>query len=427
MNAVVEKIEGNYARLTITCPAEDFEKAVQQVYLRQKNKIQIAGFRKGKAPLAMIEKMYGEGVFYEDAANDLIDSSYREALETEECKGLEIQAPPTVEEVKEIGKGKEFVYVAKVALKPAVKLGAYKDLGIEKKTAEVTDEDVEAEVKRVREQNSRTIHVDDRPIQDGDIAVIDYEGFTDGVPFEGGKGENHELTIGSHSFIDTFEEQLIGKNVGDDVEVNVTFPTEYHAKELAGKPALFKVHIQGIQVKELPEEDDEFASEVSEFETLAEYKEDLKKKLLERSQKSLDEAYEEEVLKKAVENAKMDIPQETIDYNARQMVNDYARRLEMQGMSLDLFMKYTGQTVEQLRDSFKEQAKTRLENGYVLEAIAKKEKIKVSDEELKTELENMAKQYQMEPDKLEELVSDEEKENIRKELGVRKALKKITE
>ncbi|MBR4768246.1 MAG: trigger factor [Lachnospiraceae bacterium] len=427
MNVVVEKIEGNYARLTVTCPTEDFEAAVQQVYLKQKNKIQIDGFRKGKAPRKMIEKIYGEGVFYEDAANDLIDKSYREALETDEAKGLEIQAPPTVEEVKEIGKDQPFVYVAKVALKPEVKLGKYKKLGVEKKTAEVTDEEVDAEVKRTQEQNSRTVHVDDRPIEDGDIAVIDYEGFTDGVPFEGGKGENHELTIGSHSFIDTFEEQLIGKNIGDDVEVNVTFPEEYHAKELAGKKALFKVKIQGIQVKELPELDDEFASEVSEFETMAEYKDDLQKKILDRKQKALDDEYEDAVLRKAVENAKMEIPAETIDYNARQMVNDYARRLEMQGMSLDLFMKYTGQTVEQLRDSFKEQAKKRLENGYVLEAIAEKEKIEVSDEEMKEELENMAKQYQMEFEKLEELVSDEEKENIRKELAVKKALKKIAE
>ncbi len=426
MNVTVEKLEGNLARLTITCEPEQFEAAVEKVYQKEKGRIAINGFRKGKAPRKMIEKIYGEGIFYEDAANDLINTSYTEAINDEATADLVIMSPPEIEEVKEFGKDQPFVYTAKVALKPEVTLGAYKDLGVEKKTAEVTDEELDAELKRVQDQNSRTVSVSDRPVQDGDIAIIDYEGFMDGVPFDGGKGEDHELTIGSHSFIDTFEEQLIGKNIDDDVDVNVTFPEEYHAKELAGKPALFKVKIKGIKVKELPELNDEFADEVSDFQTFEEYKADLKKNLAEKKQKALDEEYREAVLKKIVENATIDIPEMIVDYQARQMVNDYAQRLQAQGLSLEMFMKYTGQTEEALKDSFKEQAKTRYSNALVLEAIAKAEKIEVSDEEVEADIEKTAKNYQMEVEELKKLMPPAELEHIREDLASEKALELIT-
>lgn len=427
MEVKVEKLEGNYARLTIECPPEKFEEAVENVYRREKSRIQLDGFRKGKAPRKMIEKIYGEGVFYEDAANDLIERSYSEALLGEEAKDLEIMAPPVIEEVKEIGKDKPFIYTAKVALKPEVELGEYKNLGVEKKTAEVTDADVEAEIEKTREQNARIEYEDERPIKEGDIAVIDYEGSIDGVPFEGGKAEGHELTIGSHSFIDTFEEQLIGHKADEEVEVNVTFPEEYHAKELAGKPALFRVKINAVKVKELPELNDEFAGEVSEFETLEAYRADVKQKLLEKKEAELQNERREEILKKAVENAKMDLPDEIVTYQARNLMRDYADRLERQGLSFEMFLKYTGQTEQAMIESYKETAKTRYQNYLVLSAIAEKEAIEVTDEEVEKEIEDQAKAYGMEADKLKELLSDAEKENMKKEIAADKALKLISE
>lgn len=427
MSVIVEKLEGSLAKLTIECSAEEFEAAMNKAYLKNKNQIQIPGFRKGKAPRTMIEKMYGAGVFYEDAANELIPDAYEKALEDEACKDLVVVAQPEIN-VEKIGKGEPFVFTAEVTLKPDVELGQYKGFDdIEKKTAEVTDEEVETELNRVREQNSRTLDVDDRPVQDGDIAVIDYEGFCDGVAFEGGKGENHELTIGSHSFIDTFEDQIIGHNIGDEFDVNVTFPEEYHSEELKGKPAVFKVKVNGIRFKELPELDDEFAGEVSDFETLDEYKEDLKKTILNRKQSELDREYKNEVLKKAVENAKFEIPEKMIESQARQMVNDYAQRLEMQGLSMDMYMKYTGQTINALTEQMKDQAKTRIENSLVLEAIAKAEGIEVTDEDVQKEIERMAEAYQIEPEKMNEYLSDAEKDNIRDELSSQKALDLIAE
>lgn len=424
MSVKVEKLEGNYALLTIENSAEEFDAAVQSAYLKNKGRIQLPGFRKGKAPRAMIEKIYGEGVFYEDAANELIDASYRKAMEEEEVEKLHVVSRPEIE-LKEIGKGKPFVFTAKVATKPEVELGKYKGFKVEKKKAEVSDEDVDAEVKKAQEANSRMVTIEDRPVEDGDIAVIDYEGFTDGKAFEGGKGTDHELTIGSHSFIDTFEEQLIGKKIGEECEVNVTFPAEYHAAELAGKPALFKVTVKGIKKKELPELNDEFASEVSEFETVAEYKKDLKKNLLEKKQKALDEERREEILKKAVENAKIDIPKEMIDFQAEQMVNDYAYRLQMQGLSLEMYMKFSGQTIDQLKDSMKGRAEEQIKSSLVLEAIAKAEKIEVTEEDLEKEFEDMANAYQMEVEKVRELISDKEKENMKENLATKKALELI--
>lgn len=423
MGLKVEKQDGNMALLTISVSPEAFEKAVRNAYLKNKNKISVQGFRKGKAPQALIEKIYGESIFYEDAANELVEESYfKEISESEEGKELKIVSRPEID-VVDMGRGKEFVYTARVALKPAVELGKYKGFrGLKKKPQEVTAEEVDAELQKVREQNSRMVSVEDRPVRDGDIAVIDYEGFESGVPFDGGKGEDHELTIGSHSFIDTFEEQLIGHSVGDHVEVAVTFPAEYHAENLAGKPALFQVDIKAIKVKELPELDDEFASEVSDFETMEEYRADLQAKLLEKKEKEADQNLKDEILKKAVENAKMEIPEAMITYQAEQMVNEYAQRLQMQGLSMDMFLKYTGQTVEKLVDSYKAQAKQRIEGSLVLEAIAEAEQIEVTEEDLAKEIEEMAKTYQMEKDKLAELMSDQEKENLKKDISIRKAL-----
>ncbi|MBP5295375.1 MAG: trigger factor [Lachnospiraceae bacterium] len=421
MGLKVEKQEGNMALLTIDVPAEEFDKATERAYQKQKGKINIQGFRRGHAPRALIEKMYGEGVFFEDAANELIEKTYFEALESEEGKALDIVSRPEID-VTEMGKGKDFVYTARVALKPEAVLGQYKDLGVEKKTAEVSDEDVEKEIDKTRELNSRLVTVEDRPIQDGDTAVIDFEGFIDGTPFEGGKGEDHELTIGSHSFIDTFEEQLIGHNAGDEVDVNVTFPEDYKAEELAGKPALFKVTVKAVKVKELPAADDEFASEVSEFETMAEYRDSVRKNLAEKKEKDLNDEYRNACLKKAVENATLDIPEAMIDYQAEQLVNDYAQRLQAQGLSMDMFLKYTGQTLNQVKDSYKAQAKTRIQNSLVLEAVAKAENVEVSEEEVDNEIAEMAKSYQMETEKLKELLSEEERDNLKKSVEARKAL-----
>jgi len=426
MSVKVEKLEGNMALLTLTASAEEFDKAMNEAYLKNKNQISVQGFRKGKAPRAMIEKIYGPSVFYEDAANYLIPNAYDKAMEDEEVKAMEIVARPEID-VLQIEKGKEFIFTAKVALKPVVTLGQYKDFtDIVKEVAEITDEEIESELKRVAEQNSRTITVEDRPVADGDIAVIDYEGFCDGVAFEGGKGENFELTIGSHSFVDTFEEQLIGKNIGDECEVNVTFPEEYHSKDLAGKPAMFKVKVNGLKFKEVPELNDEFAEEVSDFDTLAEYKEDTAKKLQERKQKTLDAEYQEEILTKAAENASMDIPEMMVDYQAEQMVNEYAQRLQAQGLSMDLYMQYTGQTVETLKLQMKEQAKIRIRNSLVLEAIAAAENVEVTDEDIEAEIEKMAASYQIDIETLKGYLNDAEKENMRKDLAIQKALELIS-
>ncbi len=425
MSVKVEKLDGNMVKLTIECSAEDFEGALNTAYLKNRGKITLPGFRKGKAPRYMIEQQYGVGVFYEDAANELIPDAYEKALQDDACKDLEIVSRPEVG-VEQIEKGKPFIFTCEMALKPEVELGKYKAFRIAKKKAEVSDEEVDAELNRIREQNSRTVTVEDRPVQANDIAVIDFEGFVDGVAFEGGKGENHELVIGSHSFIDTFEDQLIGKNIGEETEVNVTFPKEYQAENLAGKAAMFKVKINAIKVKELPELNDEFAEEVSDFENLADYKKDITEKLAEKKQADLDNTRKNEILKKAVENAKMDIPAAMIEDQAKELVNNYAQRLQMQGLSIDMYMKYTGQTLESMTEQFKDEAKNRIQNSLVLEAIAKEEKIEVSDEDMDQEFEKMAKMYQMTADKVKELLGDEEKKSIRKDLAAQKALDLIT-
>lgn len=427
MSVTVEKKDGNVALLTIECSADDFEKAMEKAYQKAKGKIRIDGFRQGKAPRAMIEKMYGPQVFYEDAANVLLPDAYEEAMKDEEVKKLDIVSSPEID-VKQMEKGKTFIFTAHVALRPEVTLGQYKDFkDIKKEKAEVTDEDLNKELDRIREQNSRLVPVENRPVAKDDTATIDFEGFIDGVPFDGGKGEDYDLVIGSHSFIDTFEDQLIGKNKGDDVDVNVTFPEDYQAENLKGKPALFKVKIKDIKAKELPELNDEFADEVSDFSTLNEYKEDLKKKLQEKKEKECDNNYRDAILKKAVENAKMDIPEQMIKYQANAMVREYGQRLRMQGLSLEMFLQYTGQTMEQMEEQYRGQAEVRIKNSLVLEAIAEKEKIEVSDEEVDQEIEKMAKNYGMDVEEIKKNITDEEKSGIRKDLSVQKAMDKLSE
>lgn len=418
MSYRVEDLGKNMVKLTIEADAAEFEEALQKAYLKNKNRISVQGFRKGKAPRSIIEKLYGAGIFYEDAANLIIPDAYEKAAQE---SGLEIVSRPEID-VEQIEKGKPFIFTAEVAVKPEVTLGQYKEIEVEAKPVEVTAEELDAELGRVREQNSRTITVDDRAVEDGDITTIDYEGFADGVPFEGGKGENQTLVIGSHSFIDTFEEQLIGKKIGEETEIHVTFPEDYHAKELAGKPAVFKVTVKEIKVKELPNLDDEFAQDVSEFNTLEEYKADLEKTIRERKEKDAKRAKEDAVVEKIIENAQMEIPQAMIDSQARQMADEFAQRLQMQGMQMDQYLRYTGLDADKFVETTKPQALKRIQTRLVLEAVVKAENIQVSDEELEKEFEEMAKAYQMETDKLKELIGEKEKEQMKMDLAVSKAV-----
>ena len=418
MSFKVEELGKSMVRLTIEVAADEFEKAMETAYQKNKNKLSVQGFRKGKAPRAMIEKMYGASIFYEDAANELIPDAYEKAAVE---SGLDIVSRPEIDLVQ-VEKGKEFIFTAEVAVKPEVTLGKYKGVTVEKTDVSVSDEEVNAELDRVREQNARILTVEDRPVADGDEAVIDFEGFVDGVPFAGGKGEDYKLVIGSHSFIDTFEEQLIGKNIGEEVDVNVTFPTEYHAAELAGKPALFKVTIKAITAKELPELDDEFAVDVSEFDTLAEYKEDIKKNLLEKKEKEAKFAKEDKVVDAIIEKATMEIPDAMIDTQTRQMAEEYAPRLQMQGLNLEQYFKFTGMTANSFMENLKPQALKRIQCRLVLEAVVKAENIEVSEEELDKEFDTMAQSYSMEKDKLIELVGEKEKEQIKMDIAVQKAV-----
>jgi trigger factor len=419
----VENLENNTAKLTIEVSAEELEKALESAYQKQKNKINVPGFRKGKVPRNMVEKLYGAGIFYEDAANALIPAAYADAAT--ESK-LEIVANPDID-VVQIEKGKPFIFTAEVVLKPEVELGQYKDIEVAKKEIEVTDAEVDAEVDKVREQNARLVTVEDRGVEVGDNTVIDFEGFVDGEAFEGGKGTDYPLTIGSHSFIDTFEDQLVGKNIGEEVEVNVTFPEEYHAEELKGKPAMFKVTVKEIKKKELPEVDDDFAQDVSEFDTLAEYKEDLKKQLADKKTQEAKTEKENEVIGKIIENAKMEIPQKMIDAQVQNMVRDFAQRIQAQGLTMEQYLQFTGMTPDKLMEQMQPQAKQRIESRLVLEAVAKAEAITVSDEEYEGEIEKMASMYQMEKDKLMEMIGETEKENITSDIAVQKAVDLVVE
>lgn len=417
MSLQVEKLEKNMAKLTIEVSADDLEKAIEKAYQKQKKQISIPGFRKGKVPRQMVEKMYGKEVFYEDAANELIPDAYDKALE--ECEEDIVSSPKI--EVTQIEAGKPFVFTAEVALKPEVKLGKYKGVKIGKIDAEVTEEDVMAEIDRERENNARNITVEDRPVKDGDMTTLDFEGFVDGEAFEGGKGENYPLTIGSGAFIPGFEEQLVGAEIGKEVEVKVTFPEDYQAENLKGKDAVFKCTIKEIKEKELPELDDEFASEVSEFETLAEYKEDVKKNLTEKKEKDAKNAREDAAIKAAVEVSEMEIPDAMLMTQQRQMVDEFAQRITMQGLSMEQYFQFTGTNYQQMVEQVKPQAEERIRSRLVLEAIAKAEKIEATEEDYEKELETMAEVYQMEVDKVKELMGEREKKNIMQDLAVRKA------
>src|SRR5699024_2044537 len=424
MSLQVEKLEHNMAKLTIEVSAEEVEKALQAAYLKERSKISLPGFRKGKVPRQMIEKMYGPEVFYDEAANHMISEAYGKAYD--ECE-LEIVSQPRVE-VTQLEKGKPFIFTAEVAVKPEVTLGEYKGLKVDKVSVEVTDEEVDAEIEKERERNARTVEVTDRAVQDKDQITLDFEGFVDGTAFEGGKGEDYPLTIGSGAFIPGFEDQLIGAEIGKETEVKVTFPEEYQAKELAGKEAVFKCTVKTIKVKELPELDDEFASDVSEEgETMEEYKAEVRGKLKERKEREAKEKKENQVVEQAVANAEIDLPEPMVDLQARQMADDFARRIMQQGMTLEQYFQFTGLSEEKMMEELKPQAEKRIRTRLVLEAIVAAENIEVSDERLEEELKKMAEAYQMEVDKLKEFMGENEKKQMKEDIAVQEAVTLITE
>lgn len=423
MSVQVEKLENNIAKLTIEVSAEEFDKACEAAYQKNKKKFNVPGFRKGKVPRQMVEKLYGPAVLFEDAVNSLIPGAYADAVEE---SGLEIVAQPDIE-VTKVGKNEPMEFVATVTLKPEVTLGQYKGLEVSKADLTVTDAEVDAEVDKARHQNARTITVEDRPVAMGDKATIDFEGFVDGVAFEGGKGEDYALEIGSHSFIDTFEDQLVGANIGDTVDVNVTFPDEYQAENLKGKPATFKVTIKGIQCEELPEADDDFAQEASDFDTMDEYKADIKKNLEEKKAQAAKDAKENEAIDKAVEAATMDIPEKMVEAEAQSMVEDFARRLQSQGLSMEQYMEYTGATAEAMAEQMKPQATSRIKTRLLLEAVAKAEDIQVSDEEAEEEIKKMAEAYKMDLETVKGFMGEKEVAQLKKDIAVSKAATLIAE
>ena len=418
MSFTIEKLDKNMAKLTIEVSVEEFEKAVETAYQKNKGKIEVPGFRKGKVPRQMIEKMYGKEVFFEDAANEVIPVAYEKAYD--ECEEEIVSAPKI--EVTQIEAGKPFIFTAEVALKPEVKLGKYKGIKVDKVDVEVTEEEVNEAIETERKNSARTVSVEDRPIQDGDTTVIDFEGFVDGVAFEGGKGENYPLTIGSHSFIDNFEEQLIGKSINDEVEVNVTFPEDYHAAELKGKPALFKVTVKEIKENQLPDLDDEFAEEVSAYDTFAEYKESVKKNLAEKKEADAKNAKEEAVVEAIIADAEMDIPEAMVATQQRQMVEEFAQRLAMQGLSMEQYSQFTGMTAAAMMEQVKPQAEKRIKSRLVLEAVVEAEKIEVSDAEYEEELAKMAEMYKMEVEQIKEIMDDERAVEMKKDMAIQKAV-----
>lgn len=419
MSVQVEKLEHNMAKLTIEVSAEELEKALDSVYRKEKRKISIPGFRKGKVPRAIIEKMYGAEIFYEDAANALMQQTYPSAVDE---SGADVVSRPTVD-VVQIEKGQPFIYTAEVAVKPEVTLGKYMGITVTKVDTDVTDEEVDEALERERSNNARTITVTDRPAEMGDTVLIDFEGFMDGEAFEGGKGENHSLELGSHSFIDTFEDQLVGRNAGDDVDVNVTFPEQYQSAELAGRPALFKVKLHEIRTKELPELDDEFAQDVSEFDTLAEYKESLRKDLQEQKENEAKRTREDEAVRKIIDGAQMDIPDAMIDFQCESMLDDFAQQILMQsGLTIEQYMQISGVTIDDLKDQARPDAVTRIQSSLVLEQIAKEENIEVTDADVDAEVEKMASAYGMEADKLREHMGEEEKKSMKRDIAITKAV-----
>ena len=418
MSLQVEKLEHNMAKLTVEVAAEDVEKALQAAYLKQRKQINIPGFRKGKVPRQMIEKMYGPEVFYDEAANNMIPDAYAKAYDESE---LDIVSQPKIE-VVQMEKGKPFIFTAEVATKPEVTLGDYKGLKVDKVSTRVTQKEVDEEIEKERERNARTIEVTDRAVQDKDEVTLDFEGFVDGVAFEGGKGEDYPLTIGSGSFIPGFEEQLIGAEIDKEVEVNVTFPKEYHSEELAGKDATFKCTVHTIKAKELPELDDEFASEVSECETMDAYRAEVKKNIKERKERTGKEKKENQAVDQAIENAQMDIPEAMIEFQVRQMADDFARRIQQQGLTVEQYFQFTGMIAEKMMEEMRPQAEKSIKTRLVLEAIVKAENIEVSDERVEEELTKMAEAYQMEVEKLKEFMGENEKKQIKEDLAVQEAI-----
>ena len=423
MSVQVEKLEKNMAKLTVEVPAEDVEKAIQGAYQKMKKSINIPGFRKGKAPRQLIEKMYGKEVFYNEAVDAMLPKAYSDAVE--EC-GEEIVSYPKIN-VEQIESGKPFIFTAEVAVKPAVTLGEYKGIQVEKAPVEVTEEEIQAEVDKEREANSRTVTVEDRAVQKGDIATIDFEGFVDGVAFDGGKGENYDLEIGSNTFIPGFEDQLVGAEIGKELDVNVTFPEEYGAKELAGKAAVFKCKVNGIKVKELPAVDDEFAQEVSEFDTLDEYKADIKAKLLKEKENEAARAKEDAVIGKIIEGAKMEIPDAMVEYQTRQMLDEFAQRIQSQGISLDQYFQFTGLTEEKYMEEMKPRALQNIQSRLVLEAVAQAENLVAEEADIEEEIKKMADMYKMEADKIKELLGERQMEEMKKDIAVQKAAKLVAE
>ena len=418
MKVQVENLEKNMAKLIVEVPAEEVDKALNAAYLKERNKISVPGFRKGKVPRQMIEKMYGAAVFYEEAANILIQDNYAQAMDE---SGADIVSRPVID-VEQIEAGKPFIFTAEVAVRPEVKLGKYKGVTVTKVDIDVTDEEIDAELQKELQKNSRMVTVTDRPAANGDTAVIDYEGFCDGVAFAGGKAENHGLELGSHSFIDTFEDQIVGHVAGDEFDVNVTFPTEYHAAELAGKPAVFKVKVNEIKTKEVPELNDEFAQDVSEFDTLAEYKEDVKARLVKEKENEAKRTKEDEAIAKIIDKSEMDIPEAMLETQCENMINDFAQRIAQSGLSMDQYMQFSGLTIDKLKEQVRPEAETRIKTSLVLEQIAKEENIEITEEDIDAEIARMAAQYGMEADKLKEHMGEAEKASMKRDLAVMKAV-----
>lgn len=423
MSLQVERLEHNMAKLTIEVAAEEVEKAIQAAYLKERKKISVPGFRKGKVPRQMIEKMYGPEIFYDEAANSLISEAYPKAYD--EC-GLDLVSQPQID-VVQLEKGKAFIFTAEVAVKPEVTLGEYKGLKVDKYSTRVTQKEVDEEIEKERERNARTIEVTDRAVEDKDIVTLDFEGFVDGVAFDGGKGTDYPLTIGSGSFIPGFEEQLIGAEIDKETEVNVTFPEDYQSEELAGKAATFKCTVHAIKAKELPELDDEFASDVSECETMDDYRAEVKKNIKERKEREGKQKREDQAVEQAIENAQMDIPQPMIDMQVRQMTEDFARRIQQQGLTVEQYFQFTGMTAEKMMEEMKPQAEKRIKTRLVLEAVVKAENIEVSDERLDEELKTMADAYQMEVDKLKEFMGENEKAQMKEDIAVQEAVTLISD
>lgn len=423
MSVSVEKLENSMAKLRITVSAKDFDKAVDNVYKRQKNRINIPGFRKGKAPRRMIEKMYGEGIFLEDAANDTINSTYPDAVD--DC-GEEVVSNPTIS-VDQLEPGKDFIYTAEVALKPPVTLGKYKGVEVEKADISVTDEEVDAEIKKEQEKNATYNDVEGRPVQDGDMITLDFEGFVDGEAFEGGKGTDYPLTIGSGSFIPGFEDQLIGANIGEEKDVNVTFPENYQAANLAGKPAVFKCTVKKIREKVLPELNDEFADDVSEFSTMAEYREDVKKNLEVKKEEAANTEKENQAIDAIIADAKIDIPEPMLKTQESQMVDEFGQRLQSQGLQLDQYFQYANTNREKMMEDLKDQADKRIRTRLVLEQIVKEENITASDDDYEEELGKLASAYQTDKENLRKIFDGKEKDRMMEDLAVQKAVTFVTE